>query len=150
MKSCDLNSFKLQQCDIQGRLFELSLNNGTDSDDFIEKFMLSDTAKHLDMTYDRLQWAGEEYIFSNLSVDENIELENTGKRFSKEAMYWIGYIYRYWHYCTDESSREIYGQINGAEMNKAYPGFHTLDARMAIENLIELATQQARVKYNSK
>ena len=137
-KDFRLDSFIIQQCDIQGRLFEYSLKNGVDSDDFIEKFMLSDTAKHLDLKYDRLQWAGEEYIFSNLSVEDGIEFKNTGKYFNKETLYWIGYIYRYWSYYTNESSSAIYEQADCNTMNKAYAGFHTLDARMAVDNLKEL------------
>ena len=51
-----------QLCDIQGRLFELALKNGYDCPEFIQTFMNSRTAAALDDTYDRLQWAGEEYI----------------------------------------------------------------------------------------
>ena len=57
-----MNSLELQLCDIQVRLFELSGRNNYDSECFIKAFMLSDTAKRLDMKYNRLQWAGEEYL----------------------------------------------------------------------------------------
>ena len=50
-----MNSLELQLCDIQGRLFELSGRNNYESEGFIKTFMLSDTAKILDMKYNPLQ-----------------------------------------------------------------------------------------------
>lgn len=57
---------KRQLCDIQGRLFELAVKNGLDSPAFMETFMNSKAAAALDDVYDRLQWAGEEYILEEL------------------------------------------------------------------------------------
>ena len=57
---------KRQLCDIQGRLFELALKENFDCPYFIETFMNSRAALALDDTYDRLQWAGEEYILEEL------------------------------------------------------------------------------------
>lgn len=61
-----LSSEKLQLCDIQGRLFELALKSGYDCPAFIKSFMNSRAAAALDDVYDRLQWAGEEYILEEL------------------------------------------------------------------------------------
>lgn len=66
-----------QLCDIQGRLFELALKNGYDCPMFIQAFMNSRTAAALDDTYDRLQWAGEEYILEELN-DEVDGLKKAG------------------------------------------------------------------------
>lgn len=126
-----------QLCDIQGRLFENALKQGADCPHFVKSFMNSQTAACLDDSYDRLQWAGEEYILENLS-DEIGGLKNGGKMFSREVMYWIGYVYRYWHYYTGESSKEIYNIADGEFMNECWLGFHTLDVEMAIDNLKEI------------
>ena len=67
----ELSTFELQLCDIQGRLFELALKNDIKYPDFAEKYMNSQTAAFMDYPYDRLQWAGEEYILENL-MDEVI------------------------------------------------------------------------------
>ena len=61
-----LSSFERQLCDIQGRLFELSIEKQMNSSIFIERFMNSETAASIDQSYDRLQWMGEEYILENL------------------------------------------------------------------------------------
>lgn len=136
-----LTSFELQLCDIQGRLFELAIHKGFDGSDFILKFMYSQTAEFLDLPYDRLQWAGEEYILENL-LDEIPVLRETLNPFSREEAYWAGYTYRYWHLLTGESSREIYHQADAATMRDCYLGFHTLDVAMAIEDLKELHHQK--------
>ena len=80
---------KRQLCDIQGRLFELALRSGLDCPSFIESFMNSKTAASLDDVYDRLQWAGEEYILEELN-DEIGGLKKAGAAYSLDVMYWTG------------------------------------------------------------
>ena len=50
-----MTSIDLQLCDIQGRLFKLSVQHGINSTEFIKVFMKSATAKALDPTYNRMQ-----------------------------------------------------------------------------------------------
>lgn len=76
---------KRQLCDIQGRLFELALTTGLDCPSFIESFMNSRTAVALDDVYDRLQWAGEEYILEELN-DQVGGLKKAGTTYSLEIM----------------------------------------------------------------
>ncbi len=132
-----LNQLQLQMCDIQGRLFELALKNGYDSPEFIKAFMNSNVALALDDTYDRLQWAGEEYILEELN-DEVGGLTQAGQTFHNEVMYWTGYTYRYWHYYTGESSKEICKIASPEIMNQSWLGFHTLSVSMAIDDLKEI------------
>ena len=131
-----------QLCDIQGRLFELALQSGLDCPSFIESFMNSKTAASLDDVYDRLQWAGEEYILEELN-DEVKGLRKAGTTYTMEVMYWAGYTYRYWHYYTNEYSREIYKIADAKRMNECWLGFHTLDVEMAIDDLKEINKQIA-------
>jgi len=137
-----LSRFELQLCDIQGRLFELALKHRLDSADFIEKFMNSETCRYFDLPYDRHQWHGEEYILECV-MDES-EIRSTGALFGTEAMYWIGYVYRYWHLLTGEGSREIYRQAGAKQMRECYPGFHTVDVVLAIEWLKEIHEQRTQ------
>ncbi len=132
----ELNSQQFGLCDIQGRLFELARKNGYDCKNFIEKFMNSKTAAALDESYDRLQWAGEEYIFEEL-IDEVGGLKKAGTVYHNEMMYWSGYTYRYWRYYTGESSKEIYQIADAQTMAECYPGFHTIDVERAIDRLKE-------------
>ena len=135
-----INRFERQLSDIQGRVFELSRTKGLDSTDFISKYMNSMTCEYLDMPYDRLQWAGEEYILENL-IDEK-PVKSNGRQFDKEVLFWIGYVYRYWHMLTGESSKDIYRLADAQTMNESYLGFHSLDVAMAIEDLKEIYRQK--------
>ncbi len=139
MANLDLQQRQL--CDIQGRLFELALKNGYDCPAFIQFFMNSRAAAALDDTYDRLQWAGEEYILEELE-DEAGGLKKAGVRYSNEVMYWAGYTYRYWHYYTGESSKVIVQTADAETMESCWLGFHTLDVEMAIDDLKELHRQR--------
>ena len=141
-----LSGFERQLCDIQGRLFERSLLKELDSADFISKFMDSKTCEFLDLPYDRLQWAGEEYIMENLL--EETPILPAGEKFSKEELFWAGYVYRYWHFLTGEGGQEIYEQAKAQRMRECYLGFHTLDVTMAIEDLIEIhRLEKSGVQY---
>lgn len=133
-----LDSLQLQLCDIQGRLFERSLSEGIDSAAFVRAFMEGPTAAGYDRTFDRAQWMGEGYLLDE--VDEEAGgLPRTGASLDGEALYWMGYTYRYWHFLTGESSKDIYVQADAATMNGVYPAYHTLSCEMAVERLKEMA-----------
>jgi len=134
---------KLQLCDIQGRLFELSLKEGFASETFIEAFMRSKCAADYDMSYNRLQWMGEEYIMSELIEECGGKLA-AGERYSKDEMYWIGYTYRFWHFLTGESSKKVLSHAPAKIMKQGYAGFHTEDVSLAIEDLKQLAEERKR------
>ena len=61
-----------------------------------------------------------------------------GEVYSKEILYWMGYLYRYWHYYTKESSSKIYKQAPVGAMKRNYLMFHTMDSSMAIDDLKEI------------
>ena len=132
-----LGSLELQLCDIQGRLFELSGKRNLDSAWFIRTFMMSETAAHLDLPYDRTQWMGEEYLFEE--VLESAGAAPSATPYSQDELYWIGYTYRCWHIVCDEASCEIYNRADADFMRRIYPGYHTLDCEYAIERIKELS-----------
>ncbi|MDO5797796.1 MAG: hypothetical protein Q4Q33_02030 [Eubacteriales bacterium] len=139
-----MKDIELKLCDIQGRLFELSANAGYDSACFARVFMYSRTAKELDEKYNRMQWAGEEYLLEEIAANAGKKLKKSDEIFSKNVLYWIGYIYRYWHYYTNESSAEIYKQANVNTMKRNYMMFHTMAPELAIEDLKEIHQQKNR------
>ena len=135
-----MDEIALKLCDIQGRLFELSAAKGYDSAGFVKAFMLSETAKALDSTYNRMQWAGEEYLLEEVTTEAALSVGGT--MFSMDVLYWIGYLYRYWHYYTGESSAKIYKQASVETMKRNYMMFHTMDPSLAIEDLKEIHNQK--------
>lgn len=137
-----MDELQLKLCDIQGRLFELSVDRKYDSTVFIDFFMNSKTAKELDSIYNRMQWAGEEYLLEEIIDSSDGTLISNGDIFSKDVVYWIGYIYRYWHYYTGEDSAMIYKQAPVDIMKNNYMIFHTMDPVLAIEDLKEIYNQK--------
>ena len=136
-----MNELELKLCDIQGRLFELSADKKLDSAAFVKTFMASQTAKELDSKYNRMQWAGEEYLLEEIISDAGDILTANGETFPKDVLYWIGYIYRYWHYYADEDSAKIYKQAPVETMKRNYLMFHTMAPEVAIEDLKEIHQQ---------
>ena len=137
-----MDELQLKLCDIQGRLFELSAEKKYNSAEFIKAFMISDTAKELDSRYNRMQWAGEEYLLEEVVNAAADALTKDGEIYSADVLYWIGYIYRYWHYYSGEDSAKIYKQAPVETMKRNYMIFHTMDPVLAIEDLKEIYEQK--------
>ncbi len=138
-----MNELQLKMCDIQGRLFELSGANGYDSVTFIKVFMTSEVAKGLDSKFNRMQWAGEEYLLAE--VADTAELTKSGTVYDKEVLYWTGYLYRFWHFATGENSKEIYRQAPAETMSRNWLIFHTFAPEVAIEDLKEIYRQRNNI-----
>ena len=137
-----MDELQLKLCDIQGRLFELSADSEYGSANFVKAFMNSEVAKALDSTYNRMQWAGEEYLLEELADLTGDKLSKEGEIYSRDILYWMGYIYRYWHYYTKEDSAKIYRQAPVATMKRNYLMFHTMAPELAIEDLKEIYKQK--------
>lgn len=137
-----MDEIALKLCDIQGRLFELSANQKYDSIKFIRVFMNSDVSRALDSKYNRMQWAGEEYLLEEVVDNAGNKVSVGGEVFSKDVLYWIGYISRYWHYYSGEDSKKIYKQAPVEVMKRNYMMFHTMDPVLAIEDLKKIYNQK--------
>lgn len=144
-----MDELQLKLCDIQGRLFELSAQKGYCSAAFVKAFMTSDTAKALDSPYNRMQWAGEEYLLEEVASAAGDLLTTDGEIFDADVLYWIGYIYRYWHYYSGEDSAKIYKQAPVEIMRRNYMIFHTMDPALAIEDLKEIHSNAAQERFES-
>lgn len=70
------------------------------------------------------------------------KIAKTEKVYDIEVVYWIGYIYRYWHYYKGESSSRIYQQADVKTMRRNYMMFHTMAPELAIDDLIEIRRQR--------
>lgn len=124
-------------CKIQGNLFEESLSK-TDcsSEVFIRRYMNSNVVKELDSLSFLDDTKTTDNIFEELN--EEYGVSTYGKsRFNKEALYWMGYIYRYFSYTYDLSSKQVYKIIKPKELNEVYLPYHTFDPKFAIERILE-------------
>ena len=123
--------------DMQGQLFEMSIEKCLDRETFIKVFMLSDIDSDLDSEFNHMQWAGKEYIMERILDELKDKLKTGGETYDRETMYWTGYVYRIWHYYTGESSKEIYKQAPAKTMRITYFPYHTMSVEMAIDRLKE-------------
>lgn len=132
-----MNEDGLLLCDIQGKIFENSIDYVTISSEmFIRRYMLSKIVKSLD---------DQSFLDDTLTIDDvfdEIDKEYGplvyGKiKYNKEILYWIGYIYRYFAFTYELSSRQVYRMIKPKELNEAYYVYHTFDCQQAIERLLE-------------
>ena len=132
-----MTSIELQLCDIQGRLFKLFARRGISSAEFIKVFMKSVNAKALDSSYNRMQWAGEEYLLEEVIDEAGDRFEKPEEVYPEELIYWLGYIYRYWHYVAGESSKEIIKLAPVKVMRQNYDRFYVMTPEEVIEILKE-------------
>ena len=138
-------SLKLALCEMQAALFVQSREKGYASEAYIKAFMQSDIAEDLDKPFHHMQWAGTHYLMSRME-EEYADALTSGECYDEETLYWAGYLYRYWHLYTGESSREIYKQAPAKIMRIVYLMYHAMSPEMAIDRLKESYLE----KHNSK
>ena len=135
MKKIDHDGLLL--CKIQGTIFENSLKKTkTSSEIFIRRFMFSDIAKEFD---------SKAYLNGSITKDEVFELiddeygeSSYGKnKYSEQVLHWIGYLYRYFSYTYELTSKQVYRYVKPKELNGLYLAYHTLDCAQAIERILE-------------
>ena len=137
-----MDSLGLKLCYYQAVLFEESLEEqACSSKIFIRRFMNSNLARRMDNVG---------FLFDSLSIPDAIEeieaqygISKYGKeKFTAEEMHWIGYIYRYWAYVTEKSSKQIYKEVKPEKLKQLYFPYHSLDPLQAIERMMEETGQE--------
>ena len=140
-------SLKLALCEMQAQLFVQSMERGYASEAFIKAFMNSDVAEDLDMPFNHMQWAGTHYLMSRME-EEHSDVLMQGECYDEETLYWVGYLYRYWHIYTGENSRDIYKQAPAKTMRIVYLMYHTMSPEMAIDRLKESYNEKRKKDSN--
>ena len=116
----------------QGNLFMESINTFSGSSySFIKTFMNSDIVMNIDNTNE----INTSSIIEDLNKYKSIKRGNI--KMNPDVIYWIGYIYRYWAYVYNESSKRIYEIADAKQMERIYEPYHTMDPRKAIERIYE-------------
>lgn len=124
-------------CTLQGNLFLSSLKlTDCSSEIFIRRFMFSQIYKE----FDSLAILDDSLTIEEIinKIDEEFGVSNYGtKKYEKEVMFWIGYIYRYFAYTYELSSKYIYKILKPKELQELYYVYHTFDPSVAIEKILE-------------
>ena len=75
----------------------------------------------------------------NLIVEKQFGDSDYGKiKYSKGAMFWIGYMYRYLSYTREVSTGFIMKLVAYKQLNDVYYSFHTQDPEWCAQSLLEM------------
>ena len=132
----DIDSLGLQLCKMQGDLFVASKRATGGSAVFIRRFMNSAVAKRMDDGTIAFSAEDKGALLAEIAAEYNNK-EYGKEKYADEELYWIGYLYRYWSYCAETTSKCIYKTIGAREMRELYYPYHSLDPKQAIERIKE-------------
>ena len=110
MKKIDEEGLKL--CMLQAEVFADSLTvTLCSSPVFIRRFMNSEVAARMDRRGFLLESCDVESVLNE--VDEQYGPTSYGReRYGREELYWLGYLYRYWAYTYEKSSKQVSNSWN--------------------------------------
>ena len=132
-----LTSLQIKHCQVQARIFEKSIKRvNYGSCFFIERFMNSSVAKMFDEELFMFSTIADEDVFDILD-EEFGNTKNKYKKYSKDEMFWIGYIYRCISFRYHLSSKEVLKLFSPKEIVKYYYIGHTFDIVGCAERMME-------------
>ena len=135
MKKIDETGLKL--CKAQAELFVSSIKlTDCSSAIFLRRFMNSSVAKRMDDGSYLFESSTNESLIAE--IDEEFGKTSYGKeKYAENELYWIGYLYRYWCYTYERTSKQVYRIIKPTELRTLYFPYHSLDNSAAIERILE-------------
>ena len=146
MRTFDHNGLILSE--YQGKLFEKSTDLNCSTAVFLRRFLHSDFLKKMDTN---------DVTSLSLDVNEGIDsIQNQfgksdyGKnKYSKSAMFWIGYMYRYLSYTRGVTTKYAMRLFPYKQLNDVYYSFHTQDPEWCVHSLLEMNDQSEDVFDNN-
>lgn len=133
----------------QGKIFEKSVDLNCSTAIFVRRFLHSNYLKKLDMN-----------DLTSISLDVNEALDSIQSQFgdsdygkvkySKNALFWIGYMYRYISYTRGITTKFTINLFTHKQMNDVYYSFHTQDPEWCIYSLLEMNNLSEDIFDNNK
>lgn len=133
MRKLDFNEYKTSQ--MLAALFEKSIDDSNFSSPmFIRCFMTSDFTKH----FENKSILSISTTVENIIEDLNLKYKASTKNpmYTKNEMYWIGYIYSALSLLYDLSLKSVYKLFPSKEIVKYYNIYHTFDIEEAAERMM--------------
>lgn len=127
----------LKLCKMQAELFSSSISRtACSSPIFLRRFMLSKVATRMDQEGFLYESCTVEDIFRE--IEDEFGVTAYGKeKYSNEELYWMGYLYRYWCYTYEKSSKQVYRLMKPKELRLLFYPYHSLDPSQAISRILE-------------
>lgn len=134
MRKFDFNEYKTSK--MLALLFEESVDKANfNSSMFIRRFMMSNYTTYFE---------NKSILSLSISINDIIEEINNSyesfnkkKLYTKNQMYWIGYIYCGISFLYELSLKSVYKLFPPKEIIKYYNIYHTFDIEEAIERMME-------------
>jgi hypothetical protein len=132
----------------QGKLFEKSTELECSTAVFLRRFLHSDYLKQMDMN-DSASLALDVNEGIN-SIQNQFGESDYGKiKYSKSAMFWIGYMYRYLSYTREVTTKFVVDLFPYKQLNEVYYTFHTQDPEWCVQSLLEMNGENEDVFDNN-
>lgn len=124
-------------CELQAKTFEESADFTAESSGiFIRRFMNSKVTLLLD-SGDILQMNLQAKDIIDRIKEEYGNSKYGSVKYTKNELYWMGYIYRYYAYTYEMSSVQVYKVVKPKELRDLFLPYHTMDPAQAIERILE-------------
>lgn len=135
MREFDSNGLRLAE--FQGKIFEASVAVfDCSSPVFLRRFRLSRLLKVLDKNESSLLSLDVDEALAD--IERQFSQSDYGKdKYSSEAMFWMGYFYRYVSYTRGVETPFLFKLFSYSKLNQLYYVYHTQDMEWCIENLLE-------------
>lgn len=135
MRDFDETGRKL--CRMQGEVFAQSaVHMACSSAVFLRRFLCSAVARRMDQGGFPFEACDISAILGE--VEEEFGPTDYGsEKYGTEELYWMGYLYRYWCYTQEQSSKQAYKIIKPKELRSLYYPYHSLDPAQAVERILE-------------
>lgn len=132
-----IDEIGLKLCKMQADVFSASAKETECSSQiFMRRFMNSQVAQRMDLGGFLFEACDTNHIIDEINTEFGKSAYGKEKYYEEE-LYWIGYIYRYWSYTYQKTSKQIYKFIKPKELRGLYYPYHSLDPAQAIERILE-------------
>ena len=133
----DFDDIGFSLCKIQARIFESSITKASCSSlIFMRRFMNSQVAERFDRIGFLFESCSDDKVFDQI-IEEYGETSYGKEKYTPNELHWIGYIYRYWAYTYEKTSKQLYRLVKPKELRDLYYPYHSLDHANAIERIME-------------
>ena len=135
----------------QKDLFIIALKSEYDVFSFIKAYMKSDICEQIDSpSYSFWQHQTPDRIFDEIISSYKISKKRNNVNIN--AIEWLGFFYRKWHFITGDSSKKILRYLSPEQGVKQFFELHQIDEREAIERVKSRynLSRNAHRKYEAK
>ena len=132
-----IDEIGLKLCKMQAEVFSASVKETNCSSlIFMRRFMNSGVAQLMDLGGFLFEACDVNQILQEIETEFG-ESSYGKEKYSEAELYWIGYVYRYWSYTYQKTSKQVYKIIKPKELCSLYYPYHSLDPAQVIERILE-------------